>query len=113
MALKTRGQALVDPETRRLLDAAAAREGRSPAAVLKDAIRLYVHSQGDEYRRYWDVAGKYLDAPPESDERALLGAELDGAIAAPGGAHAALRGGEVAAVRARLRQRQVIPAATP
>lgn len=96
----------VSEETRRLLEMAAAFESRPLSAVLENAIRLYVRSHSDAYRTYFDAAQRFLQAPDGSEEKALARAELAAGIVTNGRTPAEVRGGDVAAVRARLREKQ-------
>ena len=96
----------VEDETRRLLEAAATQEGRSVASVLEDALQRYLRSRSEGYRAHLELARRFLDAPHGSDERALAGAELSAGLARERGRERQARGGNVAEVRARLRQRQ-------
>jgi hypothetical protein len=95
----------VEDETRRLLEATATQEGRPIASVLEDAVQLYVRSRSESYRAYLEVARTYLDAPANSEERALAGAELSAGLAQERGRARQEGGGDAAEVRARLRQR--------
>jgi hypothetical protein len=95
----------LEEETRRLLEAAANQEGRPVASILEDAVHLYIRSRSEGYQAYLDLAHRFLDAPEGSDERALAGAELSAGLARERGHTRQERGGDVAEVRARLRQR--------
>lgn len=59
-------------------------------------------SQG--YRLHFDVAQRFLAATPDSDERALAGAELSAALAREQGVALPGRGGDPREVLARLRK---------
>ena len=96
----------VEEETRRLLEAAATQEGRSIASVLEDAVQLYLRRRSEGYQAHLELAHRYLAAPDGSDERALAGASLSAGLAREHGRARQERGGDVAEVRARLRQRQ-------
>jgi hypothetical protein len=96
----------VEDETGRLLDAAATQEGRPVALVLEDAVQLYIWSRSEGYRTHLELARRFLDAPRESEERALAGAELSAGLARERGRERQDRGGDVAEIRARLRRRQ-------
>jgi hypothetical protein len=62
-----------------------------------------------DYRSYLDLARRFLDAPEGSMERTLAGAALSGGLARDHGDEPAGRGGELDAVRARVRRRQGQP----
>ncbi len=70
------------------------------------------HSSGSDYRAYLELARRFLDAPEDSDERALAGAELSAGLARDRGEEPSERGGELAAVRARIRRRRTQPSLT-
>lgn len=46
-----------------------------PYASDEDAVALYVRLRSDDYKQCLDLARRFLDAPPGSDERALAAAE--------------------------------------
>jgi hypothetical protein len=96
----------VEEETRRLLEAAAIHEGRTIASVLEDAVQLYLRSRSEGYRTHLELAHCYLETPDGSEEHALVGAELSAGLAREYGRERQERGGDMAEVRARLRQRQ-------
>ena len=96
----------VEDSTRRLLEIAAAQEGRAVASVLEDAVALYLRSRSEGYRAHLELAHRFLNAPLESDERSLAGAELSAALARERGQVRQVRGGPAEEVRARLHQRQ-------
>jgi hypothetical protein len=96
----------VEEETHRLLEAVAIEEGRPVAAVLGDAVQLYIQSRSEGYRMHLGLARCFLDAPEGSDEQALAGAELSAGLAREHGRVRQARGGDVAEVRTRLRRRQ-------
>ncbi len=73
---------------------------------LLDAVQFYIRSRSEGYRARLALARRFLDAPSESEERALAGAELSAEPARECGRECRDRDGDVAEVRARLRRRQ-------
>lgn len=95
-----------DNETWDLLEAAASYEGRPPSSIVNDAVRLYLRSRSEDYRAHLDLARRYLHTATGSEEHALVEAELSARLATERGHVRQGKGGDVLAVRARLRQRQ-------
>ena len=89
---------------RALLLVAVASDVVDPFASDADALALYVQLRSEDYKQYLDVARRFLDAPPGSDERALAAAELSTARLHAQGQPAEGRGGEPHEVLARLRR---------
>ncbi|MGH2410683.1 MAG: hypothetical protein ACRDGS_09980 [Chloroflexota bacterium] len=75
--------------------------------MLDDAIHVYIRSRSEGYRAHLETARRFLDAPNGSDERALAGADLSSGLARDRGRGRQERGGDVAEVRARLRDQHV------
>jgi len=97
----------IDNETRQLLEAAASYEGRPMSSIVDDAVKLYLRSRSEDYRIHLDLAHHYLHAVPESEEHALIEAELSVRLAMERGPAPGSKGGDALAVRARIRQRQI------
>lgn len=91
-------------DSRAFLLVDVASEATDPYTSDEDAVALYVRRRSDDYKQYLDVARRFLDAPPGSDERALAAAELSTARPHAQGQPTEGRGGEPHAVLARLRR---------
>lgn len=74
-----------------------------PYACDEDALELYIGWRSAAYTQYLDLAHRFLDASPGSDEQALAGAELSSTHARARGKRIEERGGDPQEVLARLR----------
>ncbi len=104
-AQKTQLNVRVPKETRRLAELAAACEARPLADVISDAVQLYVRSHSDGYRAFFDVAGRFLEAPQGSEEEAVARATLAQGIKRQRATEPNDLSGDALAVLARLRAR--------
>jgi len=77
------------------------------SSIVDDAVKLYLRSRSEDYRIHLDLAHHYLHTAPESEEHALVKAELSVRLAMKRGRAPQGKGGDALAVRARIRQRQI------
>jgi hypothetical protein len=91
-------------EARAFLLADVASAVVDPHAGDEEALELYIRRRSDDYKHYLDLARRFLDAPPGSDERALAGADWSTARLRAQGTMSEGRGGDPQEVLARLRR---------
>jgi hypothetical protein len=82
-----------------LLDVTSTMEPERAMALIEQYRRRFSHA----YRRRFDVARRFLESPPDSDVRALAGAEISAALAQEQGLTLPGHGGDPREVLARLR----------
>jgi hypothetical protein len=75
-----------------------------PYASDEEVLEVYIRRRSEDYKQYLDLARRFLEAPPGSDERALAGADLSTAHLRAQGKISEGRGGDPQEVLARLRR---------
>lgn len=87
-----------------LIEKAAAREARSAASVVDDAMRLYDELHSTSYKAHMDAARRFRTSPAGSDEHEIAADDLARSSARARGIKVAERGGSLASSMAQLRE---------